>query len=411
MIAGRYGVSVTAIAKTNHLGKNTTLKQGPDARAIPASWPPLPPVDGSTARRFRRPHPRAPRRHALDDRSGVSLDDAAAIASASGIGLHSHAQVGQRLKIPGSKGAPRASCAAAKNAETVAATVRSRTRCGAARRSGRIAARYQVTVDQLCALEQLSRPTAALPGTRLTIRYQLARPSRTVPRPPEAGSIRCSDEPPARSSSASKRTWSRSRLTSAAGSRRSPRSDSPTVAVREGIDRIRAALRHSGFKLPQHRVTINLAPAEVRKHGTSLDLSDRRRAPRGGRPASGAADSRRTTSWRGSSGSTARCGRCAARLRSRSRRVPPAGARVVVPAANADEAALVEGIEVVARSVARRCVALLKDRARSVPAVAEELLARGGARARRRGPRRRSRASTRPDARSRSPRQEDITCC
>jgi magnesium chelatase family protein len=54
----------------------------------------------------------------------------------------------------------------------------------------------------------------------------------------------------------------------------------PTIAavglanssVREGIDRIRAALSHSGLKLPQHRVTVNLAPADIRKEGASLDL-------------------------------------------------------------------------------------------------------------------------------------------
>ena len=43
-------------------------------------------------------------------------------------------------------------------------------------------------------------------------------------------------------------------------------------SVREGIDRIRAALSHSGFKLPQRRVTVNLAPADVRKDGAALDL-------------------------------------------------------------------------------------------------------------------------------------------
>ena len=46
----------------------------------------------------------------------------------------------------------------------------------------------------------------------------------------------------------------------------------PDSAVREGIDRIRSALGHAGFKLPTRRVTINLAPAEVRKHGSGLDL-------------------------------------------------------------------------------------------------------------------------------------------
>jgi magnesium chelatase family protein len=47
----------------------------------------------------------------------------------------------------------------------------------------------------------------------------------------------------------------------------------PDTAVREGIDRIRAALKHHGMKLPTGRVTINLAPAEVRKQGSSLDLA------------------------------------------------------------------------------------------------------------------------------------------
>jgi magnesium chelatase family protein len=46
----------------------------------------------------------------------------------------------------------------------------------------------------------------------------------------------------------------------------------PDSAVREGIDRIRAALCNAGFALPQKRVIVNLAPADVRKQGTSLDL-------------------------------------------------------------------------------------------------------------------------------------------
>jgi magnesium chelatase family protein len=47
----------------------------------------------------------------------------------------------------------------------------------------------------------------------------------------------------------------------------------PDTAVREGIDRIRSALKHTKLELPQGRVTINLAPAEVRKQGSSLDLA------------------------------------------------------------------------------------------------------------------------------------------
>jgi len=47
----------------------------------------------------------------------------------------------------------------------------------------------------------------------------------------------------------------------------------PDAAVREGLLRIRAALNHHRLKLPNGRVTINLAPAEVRKQGSSLDLA------------------------------------------------------------------------------------------------------------------------------------------
>ncbi len=44
------------------------------------------------------------------------------------------------------------------------------------------------------------------------------------------------------------------------------------TAVMEARDRVRAALRSSGFDFPNARVTVNLAPAPVRKHGTGFDL-------------------------------------------------------------------------------------------------------------------------------------------
>jgi magnesium chelatase family protein len=43
-------------------------------------------------------------------------------------------------------------------------------------------------------------------------------------------------------------------------------------AVKEGSVRVRAALTHSGYKLPPRRVTVNLAPADVRKDGAAFDL-------------------------------------------------------------------------------------------------------------------------------------------
>lgn len=43
--------------------------------------------------------------------------------------------------------------------------------------------------------------------------------------------------------------------------------------VDESKDRIRSALRHVGVKLPAKRITINLAPADLHKDGTSLDAA------------------------------------------------------------------------------------------------------------------------------------------
>jgi magnesium chelatase family protein len=46
----------------------------------------------------------------------------------------------------------------------------------------------------------------------------------------------------------------------------------PDVAIRESRDRIRSAIRNSGFEFPPHRITVNLSPADIRKEGASFDL-------------------------------------------------------------------------------------------------------------------------------------------
>ena len=46
----------------------------------------------------------------------------------------------------------------------------------------------------------------------------------------------------------------------------------PDPSVRESRDRVRSAIRNSGFEFPPHRVTVNLAPADVRKAGSAFDL-------------------------------------------------------------------------------------------------------------------------------------------
>src|ERR1700759_179538 len=44
------------------------------------------------------------------------------------------------------------------------------------------------------------------------------------------------------------------------------------AGVREGRVRIRGALENSGFKLPSRRITVNLAPADLKKDGAAFDV-------------------------------------------------------------------------------------------------------------------------------------------
>ncbi len=46
----------------------------------------------------------------------------------------------------------------------------------------------------------------------------------------------------------------------------------PDTAVQEARERVRAAIRNSGFQFPQKRITVNLAPAHLRKEGPAYDL-------------------------------------------------------------------------------------------------------------------------------------------
>jgi len=46
----------------------------------------------------------------------------------------------------------------------------------------------------------------------------------------------------------------------------------PDAAVRESRDRVRSAIRNCGFDIPPTRITINLAPADLKKEGSGFDL-------------------------------------------------------------------------------------------------------------------------------------------
>ena len=46
----------------------------------------------------------------------------------------------------------------------------------------------------------------------------------------------------------------------------------PDAAVRESRDRVRSALKNCGYDIPPTDITINLAPADIRKEGSGFDL-------------------------------------------------------------------------------------------------------------------------------------------
>src|SRR3982750_2556185 len=47
----------------------------------------------------------------------------------------------------------------------------------------------------------------------------------------------------------------------------------PDASIREAKDRVVAAVRNSGFEFPSRRVTVNLAPADLKKEGANFDLA------------------------------------------------------------------------------------------------------------------------------------------
>jgi magnesium chelatase family protein len=142
------------------------------------------------------------------------------------------------------------------------------------------------------------------------------------------------------------------------------------ASIREARERVRGALRNSGFVHPPRRITVNLAPADVPKTGPSADLAI----------AIGILI--------GSEQFTARAGRAAligeVSLGGEVRPVPgllPMVAalarrgvrRVIVPAQGADEASLVGGLEVVPVATVAEAVDALRSRRRRAPARPERV--------------------------------------
>ena len=126
-------------------------------------------------------------------------------------------------------------------------------------------------------------------------------------------------------------------------------------AIQEARERVRAAVRNAGYEFPSRRLTVNLAPAELPKEGTGFDLAI-------------ALAVLRCSGMNLDMASTAVLGELAldASLRPvigvlpMARSLRQAGiSRLVVPLANSEEAALVEGLEVVGAPSLPACVAHL----------------------------------------------------
>lgn len=146
-------------------------------------------------------------------------------------------------------------------------------------------------------------------------------------------------------------------------------------AVQEARERVRAAVRNSGFSFPSHRVTVNLAPAELPKEGTAFDLAIAVAVLR----SAGVRLHLRDTAFLGELALDGGL-RPVAGILPMVRALQAAGIRdLVVPEPNAAEAALVEGLTVVAARDLSACVAhlqgerpLLPVRARPLPPPPDE---------------------------------------
>ena len=151
----------------------------------------------------------------------------------------------------------------------------------------------------------------------------------------------------------------------------------PDRAIRESRERVRAALLNSGLDFPQKRITVNLAPAHVRKEGPSFDLaiavgvlaaSDQvPQEPLGGYALCGELSlTGELRPVRGALAVALGARRCGYRS-------------LLVPEANAAEAALVDGLEVRGIPSLARIADLLHGRWLPEPAVAQEARSPGGA--------------------------------
>jgi magnesium chelatase family protein len=149
----------------------------------------------------------------------------------------------------------------------------------------------------------------------------------------------------------------------------------PDTAIRESRERIKSALMHSGFGYPSRSVTINLAPANIRKEGAGFDLP----MAVGILGAMGAVGARPDHLIVGelSLDGAIRAVRGVLSIAVCARRQ---GVRnLLVPSANAPEASVVEGVDVFGVDHLADAIRLLNHPAEFVPVKAVAMTARAAA--------------------------------
>jgi magnesium chelatase family protein len=133
----------------------------------------------------------------------------------------------------------------------------------------------------------------------------------------------------------------------------------PDTSVRESRERVRLAIRNSGFEFPPHRITVNLSPADVRKAGTSFDLP----IALGILAASGVVERRHITDrvllGELSLDGSIQAARGVLPIAAAARRDGLVG--ILLPSVNAREAAIVSGLDIVAVSSLVDAVRALND--------------------------------------------------
>ena len=140
-------------------------------------------------------------------------------------------------------------------------------------------------------------------------------------------------------------------------------------AVRESKDRVRSAIKNSGYDFPQHRITVNLAPASVKKEGAGYDLP----MALGILAAAGTlADPE--LAHTGAIGELSLDGA----VRSVPGILPMILAarhhnikRFLVPEANSEEAAVIQGIDIIPVALLSQAVEVLAGRREAIPARAD----------------------------------------